>query len=308
MFGTQFKRVVRSGMIGFVRNRSVSFSAIVVMTATLFTFAMIIFLKASLEHTLILVQNKVDVNVYFATTAPDNKIAEIKSQIDSLAEVATTSLVSREQAMADFQEKHQDDNLILQSLEELNDNPFGASLNIRAKKIGQYESIAKFLATGGPVEKNYPGLMTKVNYNNNKPVFDRLSSLIDTVDFYSKILIAVLIFISLLVTFTTIRLATFVSREEIGIMRLVGASNLYIRGPFIIEAMLYGVVSTLLTLIILYPVTYWLGKHATNFLGGLNLFGYYISQFPYFLGVLLGSGVLIGAVSSFLAVRKYLNK
>jgi cell division transport system permease protein len=115
------------------------------------------------------------------------------------------------------------------------------------------------------------------------------------------------VIISIIITLNTIGLTIFISKEEIGVMRLVGASKMYVRGPFMIEGAIYGIIATLFTLFIFWPVTFWLGRNMTNFLG-INMYDYFISNFFLIFAILLLSGVGLGIVSSFLAVRKYLNK
>jgi cell division transport system permease protein len=113
--------------------------------------------------------------------------------------------------------------------------------------------------------------------------------------------------ISVLITFNTIRLAIFIARDEIGVMRLVGGNNRYIRGPFVVEGMIYGLTAGMLTLAILYPLTYWLKSTTQGFYGGVDLLHYFVANFVQIFLIIMLAGVLLGAVSSYLAVRKYLN-
>jgi len=102
-------------------------------------------------------------------------------------------------------------------------------------------------------------------------------------------------------------LTIFVAKEEIGVMRLVGASKMRVRGPFMIEGAIYGIIATIVTLILFWPATAWLGRNMTDFLG-LNIYDYYLSNFFKIFAIVLLSGIILGTISSFLAVRKYLNK
>ena len=101
--------------------------------------------------------------------------------------------------------------------------------------------------------------------------------------------------------------AIFISRGEISVMRLVGAEQSYIRGPFVVAGLMYGAVAAIITLILFFPATYWLGGATQNFFIGLNVFSYYLKNFGQFFLILVGSGALIGAVSSIFAARKYLK-
>ena len=113
--------------------------------------------------------------------------------------------------------------------------------------------------------------------------------------------------VSILITFNTVRLAIYIFREEIAVMRLVGASEMYIRGPFVTVGLMYGAVAGIITLILLYPMTYYVGPLTFNLGTGLNIFSYYVSNFGQMFMVVVGTGLILGAVSSYLAVKKYLK-
>ena len=142
---TSIQRIVRSGFIGFWRNAFVSLSAIFVITVTLIVVGSMILLGQLLDTTLAQVQEKVDINVYMVTTADEQAILDLKSSVEALPDVEEVTYTSREQALTNFRERHRDDELTIQALEELGDNPLGAALSIRAKETSQYESIAAFL-------------------------------------------------------------------------------------------------------------------------------------------------------------------
>ena len=116
------------------------------------------------------------------------------------------------------------------------------------------------------------------------------------------------IIISVLITFNTIRLAIYMARDEIANMRMVGAENKYIQGPFMVEGIVYGVLSSVITLILFYPVTLWLTHNTQAFFGGMSLLKYYADNFLQLLAILLVSGILLGMLSAWLAIRKYLRK
>jgi cell division transport system permease protein len=110
-----------------------------------------------------------------------------------------------------------------------------------------------------------------------------------------------------MIVYNTIRLAIFVYRDEIAVMKLVGASNMFIRGPFVVEAMLYGLVATVITLVLAYPATVWVTKKTIFFFEGMNIHAYYMQHFFELAFLLLVSGVILAVISSLLAVRKYLS-
>ncbi len=301
------KRVIRSGVLTFWRNSFVSLASLLVMFITLFAIGSIIFTNALLTSTLNQIKDKVDINVYFLTSAQEEEMLTIKQTIERLPEVAAVEYVSREQALAEFKTRHADDSLTLQALEELDDNPFGAVLNVRAKEPSQYAGVAAFLKGNDVLTESGAPIIDRVNYEQNKVAIDTLSKIIDSGRQLGAIITIVLVFLSVVISFNTIRLAIYVSREEIGIMRLVGASTTYIRGPFVVTGILYGIIAGILTIALFYPLVLWLGPRTSDFFAGLNLTTYYIDNFVEIVLVIIGSGVAIGSVSSYLAVRKYLK-
>ncbi|MBU1160019.1 ABC transporter permease [Patescibacteria group bacterium] len=306
MFFTKVRRVIKAGFVNFWRNGWVSLATVLIMIITLFSIGSLIFAKAILNSTLSQIQDKVDVSVYFKTDSLEEDIFALKIKLEGLGEVKSIEYISREQSLENFIERHKDNALIIQSLEELGSNPLGAVLNIKAKETSQYESIAKFLddslKAGGE-----QSVIDKINYYQNRIVIDRLGKIVDSTKNLGVSLSIILIFISLLVTFNTVRLAIYSSREEIGVMRLVGASGKFISGPFVIEGIMHGIIASIITTALFYPLSYWLGKSTENFFGGINIYQYYITNLVQFFLILFGVGVILGAISSFIAVRRYIK-
>ena len=307
MFWTDTKRIIKTGFVSFWRNGVVTAAAVLVMTVTLFVLGSLVFLDAMLDSALGQIQSKVDINVYFTVDAPEDAMMAMKDSLEALPETASVDFVSRDEAVAEFTRKHADDQLILQALNELDDNPLGAHLNIRAKETSQYESIARFLDSENALSSEGAGIIDKINYFQNKTAIDKLSKIITSVDALSFAILIIFIIISIMIVFNTIRLAIYTSKEEISVMQLVGASHSYIRGPFIIEGMMYGFTSALFAMVLFYPVTIWLGPFTEDFFGGTNVFDYYVDNFSQMFLILILARVVLGAISSFLAIKRYLK-
>jgi len=275
------------------------------MTITLFVIAGLLISGAALDATLKQLTEKVDVNVYFSTEASEDQVKGVQRALEALPEVASVSYTSSDQALIDFRERHKNDQLTIQALDQLNSNPLGASLAVRAKETSQYESVAKFLESHQATADG--AVISKVNFYQNKTAIDRLSYIIESSRRVGYAMAIFLFAASLLITFNTIRLAIYTARDEIGVMNLVGASHWYVRGPFVIAGVLYGVIAGTTVLIALYPFAIWIGPASERFLGTFNVFSYYTSSFPFLFVVIMGLGMILGALSSFLAVRRYLR-
>lgn len=306
-FKTKLKRVIKAGFFSFWRSGYVSLASILVMVVTLSVIGSVMFVGAILNVTLEELRNKVDVNVYFVTTAAEEDILSLKTKIEAMPEVMKVDYISREQTLENFRQKHENDQTTLQALVELGDNPFGAALNIKAKEPSQYESVSNFLNEENILSKDGNRIIDKVNYFENKAAIDKLSRIIDSAERLGLVFSLGLVIVSIIITFNTIRLAIYISREEISVMQLVGASKNYIRGPFVVTGVITGLLSGLITLVVFFPVSYWFGGHTENFFIGLNVFDYYIGNFFQIALIVIGAGVGTGAISSFLAVKKYLK-
>ena len=306
MFWTKVKRVTKAGIVNFLRNGWVSLATVLVLIVALFTIGSLIFARAILTTALDQLQDKVDVSVYFKTNAGEADILAVKDKLEKLGEVKAVEYVSREQSLSNFIERHKDNALIVQSLSEIGDNPLGAVLNVKAKETSQYESIANFLGSSSElVGEN--SIIDKINYHQNKVVIEKLTKIFDSARNLGASISFILIIISVLVTFNTIRLAIYTAREEIGVMRLVGASERFVSGPFVIEGVLMGAVASVIAMVIFYPFTLWLGPATESFLSEINIYHYYLSNFFEIFAILLFVGVGLGVVSSLIAVRRYLK-
>lgn len=303
------KRIFRAGFLDFWRNAFVSLSSILVMTVTLFVVGTTIFAGVILSSAISELRDKADVNVYFTTTAGEADISALESQLEALPEVASVEYISRDDALAQFRERHQNDQLTLQALDELGSNPLGAVLNVKANDISQYDAIAAFLNDKAAVAQGGPSIIDKVNYydEQHRQALQRLEAITSSAKQLGLFIIAILILTTLAISFNTLRLAIYTSRDEIHVMRLVGAGAFYIRAPFMVEGVLYGLVAAIITLLLFYPLTWWIGAATADFFGGVNVFDYYLSNFLEFFFWIAGTGVALGAVASFLAVRRYLK-
>ncbi len=306
-FKTKFKRIVKAGIFNFWRNGTVSLASVLVMMVTLVVIGLISFSGAVLDTSLAELRDKIDINVTFIPTATETDVLAIKQTVETLPEVLLVTYVSREEALNTFKERHKNDQSILAALDELDENPLGATLNIKARDPSQYASVAQFLESDNALSGKGITLIDKINYFENKAAIDRLTSIITSADKLGFALTLILAVISMLIAFNTIRLSIYISKDEISVMRLVGASMSYIQGPFIVVGIIYGLVAGLITLLIFLPITYSLGGATESFFVGFNIFSYYLHHFLEMALIILVSGILIGGVSSVLAIRKYLR-
>jgi len=307
---TNVKRIARYGFIGFIRNGFVSLAAVFILIIALFFLANLMISNAAMTATLEELKEKVGITVYFQPAAPEEQVMTLKQSLEALPEAAAVTYTSRDQALANFRERHKNDPLTLQALDELGSNPLGASLDVRAKEPSQYEVIAQFIQAK-QAEGNAG--IDKLNYVDNKTAIDRLAAIIDASrknGITKEIILGVC---ALIIVFNTIRLTIYTARDEIGVMNLVGAGHWYVRGPFLIAGILYGVIAGLTVLIVMYPILRFnpvlIGLDPTTeiLFGAFDSFAYYTQNFALFFFTIIGTGIILGTLSSYLSVRRYLK-
>ena len=296
-----------SGGKNFGRGGAVSVATVLIMTVTLAIIGSLIFLSALLSYTLSTIKDKVDVSVYFVTTASEERILAVKDQLENLPQVDKVTYTSASEALAAFRERHASDQLTLQALNELGSNPLDASLEVRAKDPSQYESIVSFLDASPALSAGGASIVDRINYQQNKEVIDRLSLALKATQEVGFAVVILFAIASILIAFATIRLAIFTARDEIGVMRLVGASSTYVQGPFIVAGVITGVIAAAIVLLLLWPATWYAGLKTTVWFGGFNVASYYAGHFFLVFLIILGSGIALGGVASVLAIRKYLK-
>lgn len=304
-------RTIKYGLLNIIRNGWLSVATISIILITIFMINIQTGVVFSNHLMLKDVQDKINISAYFKSDVPEEEAQKIKEQVASFPEVKEVVFVSREEALSQFREFNKDKEVIQQSLEELGENPFGAIINIKAHDPTQYEIISQKIQQLEGSEK-----ITFVNYLKYKSVIDNLSQEVKSNQKVALLLAITLSIITILITFNSIRITIYSHRQEIEIMRLVGASNKYIQLPYIWEGIFYGFVAAFLAVPLAYLYLSFISKGAgadsilpfsnTEYLR--EFLENYFSKNIFLVFVIdLILGVILGAVSSFIAIRRYLK-
>lgn len=295
------RRVWQSAWISFRRNGLLSTATVLVLVLTLFVIGGLLLSSVLMNTILDNLEKKIDVSVYFFPDTPEAGILKLKDQYSQIPNVSSVSYISQEEALQQFKEKHKDNPVISESLTELGENPLEASLNISASDPSKFQEIVS------SIEKQKEKSIDKINFHENQTVIERLTRIMNASRTAGASLALVLAFIAVLVSYNTVRLAIFSSREEINIMRLVGATAWYIRMPFMLEGMLDAALAAVITSVLFFPITWFLAPKVAIFIDGVNLFRYFVSNFLEFFLILLVASLVLGTLSSILAIRRYLK-
>ena len=299
---TTLLRILKYGFQNFWRNGWLSTATVLVMVLALVTFQGLLLFDALSSTAVDSIRDKIDIAVYFKRGTAEDDIVRMKKTVEQLPEVKSVEYLSSDAALAQFKEKHKNEPTITQALAELADNPLLASINVKAKDSKDYPVIAQYLEHEG-----FSSLVEKVTYGQNKNAIERLNKLIDTLNRMGLAITLFIAFAASLVAFNTIRLAIYSNREEISIMRLVGGSNFFIKGPYLVSGVMYGFFGAFVTVLLTAPLMNVVTPFVARLVPEMNLESYYYANLVGFFGYLLLFGAGLGIISSWIATRRYLR-
>lgn len=299
---TSAKRILKAGFNNFIRNGLLSTATISVLSVTLFIILSLILVFVLTEALILNLQNRVDVSVYFKKDIKEENILQVRNDLLAIDQVKSVDYISEDNALIDFRDKHTENAIVLQSLDIIEENPFSASLNVKVKDTTQFSSVVGFLE-----KDNYKELIDKVNYYENEELINNLNAVVTAIRKVGFAASAVLAVIAFLVAFNTIRITIYTSKDEINIMKLVGAANLFIRGPFFIEGALHGFISSVVAILIAYPILLFASPHIEGFFPGADIFSYFTDNLIKMWLILFFIGAFLGSLGSLVAMQKYLK-
>ncbi|PJC47893.1 MAG: hypothetical protein CO034_00955 [Parcubacteria group bacterium CG_4_9_14_0_2_um_filter_35_11] len=299
---TNFLRVFKFGWQEFLRNIGISVGTIFIMFIALSLLAGTLFLKGISESLITTLKEKIDISVYFKSTTQEGDIFKAKEKLENFPEVEEIDYISREKALEAFKEKHKNDPQIMDALNEIGNNPLPASLNVRASSAQSYAAISNFFEKG-----EFKNLVEKVNYRQNRLIIEKLFSISALIKKGGLAISLFLIFIAVVVTLNTIRLAIYAKRKEIEIMKLVGATDGFVRGPFLIQGILLGLFAGFLSFMVFYGVDILFPSEGSLIFAELGFSNFFGKNILLFLLIQIGGGIILGAISSLVAIQKYLK-
>lgn len=299
---TTIKRLFISGFQHFWRNGWLSTATVSVMVLALSVILGLLMVSVLTEALILNFQSKIDVSVYFKHGVVEDDVLAVRNDLLTQKEVKGVEYVSEDKALERFKEKYKDNEDILESLKVIDINPLEASLNVKVKSADQFPIVVAFLENA-----KYKEYISKVNYYENKDIISQLSAVISAIRKIGLVISLALALVAVLISFNTIRITIYTLKDEINIMKLVGASNWFIRGPFIAEGFLHGAVSSFLTMLIFYPIIFVVAPYTNSLFPGSRLFNYYQDNFFQLWIILMFFGMVLGVFGSMIAIRKHLK-
>ncbi len=299
---TLLKRILKMGMVNFKRQMNLSFATCFIIAIAVLLISSLFLSQNIFNFLLAEARAKADISVFFNQECSEEEIFIVKDEVASLPEVEEVICVSKQEALEEFIERHKDEDDLMNSLVEVGSNPFLASLSIRAFDAVNYEKIANFLEG-----ERFDDLIAKVDYHKRKPVIDKIFQATAFLENAGIIVFAVFALVSILISFNTIRLAIYNHKEEIKTMRLVGASNNFIRGPFIVQGIICGLISFAISFLFVLLACVLLTSPVSSFFSDFSLFDFYKASFWNLFLIQLFCSLVLGITPSLIAIRKHLD-
>lgn len=255
------------------------------------------------------VEKRVDMNVFMLPGTSTETVNSLMSNLETLPEIKSLELTTADQALVEFRERHADDYLTLQALDELDNNPLGAIVSVQANDPAAYEVVARYLSTDNQtLSQDIIGSIEKINYFENKAIIERLSNLQENIHAGMTAVLIVAIILAVLMVGAVVRSVVYALREEVALLRALGSSTVFIYGQFIVAYTLYAALATLLSLAVGYALSVWMDAKLATFAPGVSVSSFMGSNILQIIGITLSVACMIGWVASFISVQLSLGK
>jgi cell division transport system permease protein len=301
MFLLSLIRIIKFSFQDIFRNIWLSIVTITILILALFSVNMLLVVKVVGDTAILAIQEKVDISLYLKPDSDEEEIKALKAELSNLEEVKEIIYISKAEALEYFREKWSDNQEVLEALREIGKNPLTPSLVIKPKGSDKVESLI------GRLNVYESDLIESRNFSDHKIVLQKINNITDKASRVGIIISSIFIFITLLVVYNAIRVAIYTHKREIGIMRLVGASNSFVYMPFIFSSLIYTLISLLVIVLIFYPFLTLLQPYLEAFFIGynINIVSYFKVNFLIIFGSQFLGIAFINILASLLAIKKY---
>ncbi len=300
---SSFLRILKFAFQDLWRNLSLSFMTVFILILMLLSVNTLWSLDVITKQAVEAVKKQIDISIYFVPQATEKNVNDIKAYVEIFPEVTSIQVQSKEDVLSAFREQHKLQKEALEALDELGSNPFGPTMIIKTKEPKDYKKIIESLDV-----PEYENLIEAKSFDNHEDAIERLQNITNRIERIGFGLTILFVIISFLIIFNTIRVAIVTQRVEIGIKRLVGASNWFIRGPYLVESVIFTLASIGGTIGLVYLALRWIDPYLAVVLpNGFSLTNYFYSNMLVLFGSQALAVLILTIISSGLAMRRQLK-
>lgn len=303
-----FLRILKAGVVSFIRNATLAIAAMAVMVVTLTIVLFSLIANATFTHTIADITSKIDISVFLNDNVSATDAQRLVKELKALPNVQSVQYLTKDQALKAYLQQNQASSSFLSAV-SITGNPLPATIKIKPLDLNQLDTIKSYLSK--PENKALQTSGSPSYSGERKKAIDAITHATNVLREVGIVAVAVFAVISALIIFNTIQMAIFNRRDEIQIERLLGAGTWFIRGPFVVESIIYGILSALLSILLIHGVFVAASSalQASSF-GLLDInyaHEYFNNHFLILLLLQVGVGILIGAASSVIATQRYLK-
>ncbi|MFA4873513.1 MAG: permease-like cell division protein FtsX [Patescibacteria group bacterium] len=297
-------RMIKFAVQNFWRNIWLSVVTVTIIFLTLCSLTSLILINVMSDQALNTVKSTLDIALTFKPVVPQLRVEEVRDTLQGLPYLSAVTLTTPEESLAAFRTKHAEDTTVIGALNALTENPFGATLTLRLSSLDYYPTLMKRIDEMGLSKE-----VERMDTGSYERIVARLEDISLRVRTFGYAVSGFFALIAILIVFNAIRMGIYNHRDEISIMRLVGATSWFIRGPFLIEALLYTIISCTLFWALMIPLVGSLTPYLNAFLGGIgfDLRGYLMTHLGSIMGFELILILLLTCISSMIAMARYLK-
>jgi cell division transport system permease protein len=296
-----FRKTFKNGWENFWRQGFLTFATSLVIFIAVILGTALYFFQGGVSFLTQQLEDKIDISVTFKSGVQRDTILQIKDSLVTLPQVKKVEYISSEDAYNSFVTAHAGDPY-MEALSLLGSNPFLPALRIQTKEPSQYKEVSVYLA-----KDEYKDLISEVNDYKRGVMIEKLGDITKSVQVLGLFLTVFLSLIAVIITFNTLRLSIYSQKEEIEIMRLVGAKNSFIRGPFLVQGGLCGLFASVISFMLLTIVLFAFNTQLTTLFMGFDCLAFFKANILVVMLLELVVGLGLGLLSSYFAVRKYLR-
>lgn len=298
-------RVISYAWKNFFRNAWIGLATVFVLVLALLSVNVVVGVGAILDTAVKTLEEKVDVTVFFKEKTPDAVLQQAQFFMAGLPQVKDVQLKTPAQALEAFKERHHNDPKILAALAELDANPLGASMVVKAKNTDDYPFLLEALKN-----PQFDFAIESKSYDDHAAAIEKVREIGNSVRLFGVILIVIFGIFSVLIVYNAIRVAIYTQREEIGIMRLVGASGAFVRMPFVLEGIFLAALAMVFAAFVVFGSVAFVEPRLIPVFDGADpgLRAFFMQNGLQLLLVEGGALIVLVALSSWAAVGKYLKR
>ncbi|HPT08548.1 MAG TPA: permease-like cell division protein FtsX [bacterium] len=294
-------RILKFSLQDITRNIWLSVVTITILILAMFSINTLILTQTISTNAVKAIKEKININLYLTSDSSEIDILNLKDKIKAMDRVKDVKYISKQEALDSFRASNENNEEVLQALVELGQNPLSPSLVITPYNADEVADLIEELKV---LDSE---IIESRDFSDNSLILDKINNITKRINDIGIFIIAIFVITSLLVIYNSIKVAIYTHKKEIEIMRLVGASNVFIYAPYLMSSVVYTLVALIIIIAISFPLLSLIQPYLEVFFVdyNVNVVSYFTNNFLTIFGIQFLGIVAINILASYIAVKKY---